>query len=300
MSKKITIYALIVITLLGSLIATLSVNMFFNDVVNLGAGLTNGTILVSIPADTITCMLAIMALYVIRLYKRPGTFKKLTSTYLIIIAALGAIGMISSILAGALDYGALNSQYPFKGYLIIFMILNALALLCSCFAFFMLSKKENDEEIFKVNVLHCFTTAGWFLFILLMFNRTGMLISMPLYVYLRTLYMTFPFYVYLLMPLFLAVIKVLNILGILSKKTSLILSIVALALNVVLFAVIVILAISDTAFISSVSAAMPLERIASKPFEIIIHFLSYTGVAVVLLLKSLKKEEPKQEQAQQE
>ena len=98
------------------------------------------------------------------------------------------------------------------------------------------------------------------------------------------------------MPLFLGIVKVLNIFDILNKKTTFILSVVALAVNLVLFVVIVILALSDSSFISSVSQAMPLERISSKPFEIIIHFLTYTGVGVMLLIKNLKKD--KQEQTE--
>ena len=152
-----------------------------------------------------------------------------------------------------------------------------------------LSKMPEDEEKYKVKVGHVFKTIGLVLFALLAFNRFGMFLGAPAYIYWRSFYMTFPFYLYLLLGVFLGAIRVLDILGVLSKKTNLILTIVALSLNVVLFAVIAILGKADSSFISAVSPAMPLERLMSKPIELVIHFVVYLGVGTTLLVKALKK-----------
>ena len=59
---------------------------------------------------------------------------------------------------------------------------------------------------------------------------------------------------------------------------------------------------NDSAFISSVSQVMPLERMASKPLEMLIQLLSYLGVGAALIVQALKgkkveapAEEPKAE-----
>ena len=155
-----------------------------------------------------------------------------------------------------------------------------------------LSKKmPEDTGRVKVNFLHVLKTIGWFMFIGMVFNRFGMLLGAPTYIYLRNLHLTFPFYIYLLMPLFLGVIEVLYILKLVDRKKLFLLGIIALGLNVVFFAYIAIMGLNDTGFVSSLSQAMPLERMASKPLEILIHFLSYAGVGAAILVQNRKPKE---------
>ena len=290
LSKKSTIIILAILTCIGAPLMMLSSNMFFGDIVSIGAGISNSTIFATIPATSVTLIAAIAILYIIRLYKRPKTFKSLSRLYLIIALVLSALGFISSILAGLLTYGSLLAPYPFPGYLIIFMIINIILMLSSIGCLLLLHKfAPIDEDKVKITFPYILSTIGWFLFILLMLNRLGMFVTCPFYVYLRTLYKTFVFYIYLLVPLYLGIIKTLNILGILSKKQSLINSIIALSINLVLFIAIVILGSTDTQFISNISPAMPAERISTMPLEIIIHFVSYTAVGVIMLVQAVKK-----------
>ena len=292
MTKRMTIVALIGLTLAGSLFANLSMNMFFGYIPNMGPSAKDLTILIPIPAITITLMFAASILFVIRAYKRPNTLRRLSRTYLIIFMVLSALGLITSILVGAVVYRSFVTEYPFPGYTILFLILNAL-LLCGSIACLVMIKKffKEDEEVFKVKVSHIFSTLGWFLFILLVFNRLGFLLAAPIYVYLRNLYLTFPFYLYLLVPAFLGVIKVLSILEIPSKKASVVLAVTGLSVEVVLFVYIFIVGMLNSQFISSISQAMPLERLASMPLEILIHGIALKAVGVLLLVQALKKKE---------
>ena len=126
---------------------------------------------------------------------------------------------------------------------------------------------------------------GWFLFAALAFNRFGAFLLMPVYVQWSSLYMTFVYYLFLLIPMALLVIKVLGILG---YKPLLIPVIVVAGLNVVLFGVTAAIGLNDSAFVSAVSAAAPLERLGSMPMEILIHFISYLGVSIWYIIKELK------------
>ena len=62
-----------------------------------------------------------------------------------------------------------------------------------------------------------------------------------------------------------------------------------------------IMGMNDTTFISSLSQAMPLERMASKPLEMLIQLLSYLGVGAALVVQAVKgpkEPAPAQEEAE--
>ena len=288
LSRRSTLAALVATALLGSLFAVLGANMFFSDVGNMGAYGPAG-MLSTMPALLFAALFPTLFLYVLRLHLRPKTFKRMTRLYVIIAMALSFLGFLTSILAGVVIYGSFVKPYPFPGYLIIFMILHLLVLGGGVFVFIKLRKLPEDEERFKVNVKHVFKTLGWFLFISLAIERFGLFIAAPLYIYWRNFYMTFPFYLFLLVPAFLGTLKVLTILGYLEdRKLRLILSIAGVAATVVLFVAIAIPGILNTSYVSSVSTAMPLERLASKPLEILIHLCSNLAVGIILLVQTLK------------
>ncbi len=295
MSRKLSLAALVAIALLGSLFAVLGANMFFSDIGNMSAVGPKGFI-TTFPALMFAALFPVCFLYVLRYYLRPKTFKRLTRLYVIIAMALSFVGLICSILSGVLVYGSFVKPYPFPGYLIIFMVLYALILCGGAFALVRLHKLPDDEERFKVDVKHVFKTIGWFLFICLAIERLGLFVASPVYIYWRNFYMTFPFYIFLLVPAFLGTVKVLDLLGYLEKPNlKLILSIAGVACTVVLFVAIAIPGILNTAYVSSVSTAMPLERLASKPLEILIHLLSNLAVGIILLVQALKARKQKAE-----
>ena len=291
MKKRYIVLSLILLTIVGSLFTALSSNMFFDDIINIGVGLTNSTVFVTIPAITISAVFVILVLYILRTYQHPDCMKRITRLYLIITAVLGFLGALSSIMAGILVYGTFIGAHPFPGYLIIFLILNILLLCGSICGLYIIRKMKEDENRIKVNFKYVMKTIGWFLFISLMFNRFGMLLGSPIYIYLRNLNLTFPFYIYLLMPVYLGTLVALHKLEIGDRKKLFICGIVGLALNVCFFCYIVIVGMNDTGFISSLSQAMPLERAASKPVELPIHFLSYTGAGIAILLQNKKVKE---------
>ena len=107
--------------------------------------------------------------------------------------------------------------------------------------------------------------------------------------------MTFPFYIWLLVPLFMGVIKVLNILGLLPKKLNLGLAIGALALHVGLALYIVLMGRANSMFVSNISQCMPLERLAAMPVEMPIHILAIGAVGVILLVQAIKALKAKEE-----
>ena len=241
-------------------------------------------------ASSYTFVVAIF--YVIRIYKHPDCFKRISRLYLILAGVINLLGLVGVILSAVKVYGTFVPQNPFPGYLIIFLVLNLLLLAGACYGLVALKKVKEDEGKVEIKVSYVFKTIGWFFFIMIVLNRFGMFLGMPLYVYLRNLYKTFPFYIFLLEGLFLGFLEVAHIFELFDRKKLQILIYVGLGLNVALFAYIAVMGINDTAFISSLSPALPLERLASKPLEVLIHFLAYLGVGIALFLqnrKALKK-----------
>ena len=284
MNKKFAIISLIIVALLGSLLTFYASNLFFSDVANFGAGFSNVTLFATLPGMLLGAIFIAAPLYIIRFYKRANSRKILTRNYLLIAIALAAFGMIFAILAGIINYRGNFVSYPFPGYLIIMMVLFIAIIGCSAFAFFKYVKAmPEDEEKFKGGFLHILHTIGLYLLIALAFNRFGAFLLMPVYAQFSTLYKTFVYYLFLLIPMALLVIKTLKILEI--GKGYFIPLLVVGILNIGLFASIIVLGMNDSAFISAVSAAAPLERLGSMPMEIMIHFVVYLGVSIYYIIK---------------
>ena len=288
--KKYIVLSLAVLAVVGSLFTVLASNMFFGDIINMAAGFANSTIFVSLPAIAVAMTFAIAILFLLRAYKHQDCVKRIARLYSIIIIALNGLGVIGCILSGIIVYGNFFGSQPFPGYLIIFLLLNLAFIACGILVLLVWSKKlKEDTGRVKINFLYVLKTIGWFLFIVMVMNRLGTLLGAPTYIYLRNLYKTFPFYILLLGPLGLGVLESLYILDILvDKKRLLICTGAVLGCILVLWIYSAIMGMNDTAFISSVSQVMPLERMASKPLEMLIQLLSYLGVGAALIVQTLK------------
>ncbi len=299
MKKKYILISLGVTALIGSLFTVLATMMLADDLFNKGVSFANMTIVVSLPAVSVALLFLLATLYLIRTYKHPDCKKRILRLYLIIEAAFALIGLVGSILGGVFIYGTFTGSHPFPGYLIIFMILNILILgFCGCGLYCVFKRMPEDTGKVKINALYVLKTIGWVLFIGLVFNRLGLFLGMPTYVYLRNLNHTIPTYVYLLLPLYLGTVEVLFSLDIINKKKLFIMGIIGLGLDVLFFAYTMIQGLNSTAFISSISQIYPIDRMASFPIEFLLHFLAYAGVGAALLVSSRepkqKKEEPKE------
>ena len=284
MQKRYFIGLLIIALVAGSLSMMLSANMFFADVLHMAAAFSGGSFFVTFVAAPVALFFVIGTLYLIRLYRHPECKKALTRHYAIVQIVLSGLGIVCAILSAVLVYHSFVGGHPFPGYLILYTILNVILIGGCVLGLVFASKMDDDTGHIRKTVRYVFKTIGWFLFISLTFNRFGTFIASPFFIYWRNFYATFPFYLYLLLPVFLGVLVVLHAFGILSPKKIKILAFVSIGLNVAFFAYTAIMGINDTAFISSLSQAMPLERLASKPVELPIHFLTYLGVSIGLLV----------------
>ncbi len=288
MSKKFSLIALAIIAVLGSLMAFAASNLFFTDVPYFGPHIMDTAIFLSFTALLFGAYFVIGAMYIVRSYLKPNIRKKMSKTYLKTTMVLAGLGFVFDILAAVINYnGNFLASAPFPGFIILMMVAHLLVLGCSLFALLKPVKAlPEDTEEFKVGAKHVFFTMGWFLFTALAFNRFGAFLTMPIYVELRNFYQTVFFYLFLLVPMAILVKKVFDVFEL--KLNRFIYVIILFAINLVLFIVVAIIGLNDTTFVSSLSPAMPLERLAAKPVEIIIHFASQFGILLAWLIREIK------------
>ena len=288
MSKKFSLIALAIIAVLGSLMAFAASNLFFTDVPYFGPHIMDTAIFLSFTALLFGAYFVIGAMYIVRSYLKPNIRKKMSKTYLKTTMVLAGLGFVFAILAAVINYnGNFLASAPFPGFIILMMVAHLLVLGGSLFALLKPIKAlPEDTEEFKVGAKHVFFTMGWFLFTALAFNRFGAFLTMPIYVELRNFYQTVFFYLFLLVPMAILVKKVFDVFEL--KLNRFIYVIILFAINLVLFIVVAIIGLNDTTFVSSLSPAMPLERLAAKPVEIIIHFASQFGILLAWLIREIK------------
>lgn len=288
MSKKFSLIALAIIAVLGSLMAFAASNLFFTDVPYFGPHIMDTAIFLSFTALLFGAYFVIGAMYIVRSYLKPNIRKKMSKTYLKTTMVLAGLGFVFAILAAVINYnGNFLASAPFPGFIILMMVAHLLVLGGSIFALLKPVKAlPEDTEEFKVGAKHVFFTMGWFLFTALAFNRFGAFLTMPIYVELRNFYQTVFFYLFLLVPMAILVKKVFDVFEL--KLNRFIYVIILFAINLVLFIVVAIIGLNDTTFVSSLSPAMPLERLAAKPVEIIIHFASQFGILLAWLIREIK------------
>ena len=288
MSKKFSLIALAIIAVLGSLMAFAASNLFFTDVPYFDPHIMDTAIFLSFTALLFGAYFVIGAMYIVRSYLKPNIRKKMSKTYLKTTMVLAGLGFVFAILAAVINYnGNFLASAPFPGFIILMMVMHLLVLGGSIFALLKPVKAlPEDTEEFKVGAKHVFFTMGWFLFTALAFNRFGAFLTMPIYVELRNFYQTVFFYLFLLVPMAILVKKVFDVFEL--KLNRFIYVIILFAINLVLFIVVAIIGLNDTTFVSSLSPAMPLERLAAKPVEIIIHFASQFGILLAWLIREIK------------
>lgn len=295
-SKQIFILALLI--LIGSFINFYVTNFIMSDISNMFYGVHDVNFIASIPGFVLSwdCVLAVI--YCIRYFGRGQHKKKMTMTYTVILMAFSVLGFVTSILSGTMIYHSFVKPYPFPGYVILSLIVHAV-LFAVAIVIRSKCKKNMEEDTAKrrIDFGYVLYSIACSVVIFFALNRFGALMWAFVYVQGSTLYLTFPFYISLLLPLALVVQITLYIWGAYDNHLTadIVYVIVFLIANTVLAAVVFYLGSKYTVFVSAISPALALERLATMPIDVIIHFgLMYIlGFYCLYLAIKLKKKRTK-------
>ena len=273
MKRKTAIILLIIITLAGSFMTFYVSNMIFSDVGNTFYGLHDTFFVGSIPGFMIVPDVVLATLFVIRYYMRPKFRRKMVKLYTTLLAVFSVIGIATAVYAGAKLYDSFLEPYPFPGYVVISIVVHALLLAGAIYVKAALVKKmPEDPAKRKIQVGYVIYTLVLAILIFFAYNRLGALLWMPVYVHARTLYMTFPFYIWLLVPMALLAHVGFRVFDTYDriKNGDIINLIIVLCAHTILSAVVIYLGMNNTQFISAISPALALERLATMPIDTIL------------------------------
>ena len=287
-SKKATL--LIILTgIVGSIVTFYGTNFVIEDVANYTYGFNGLNFFSTIPTFCLSLIFTDLIILIIRYYIRPQYKKRTLLLHLTIMLSFSIIGLIGSILTSIFVYDSLLTNFPYYAYPVVNLILYIVLIIILIKIKSKIKKNMTNvpnTKGFKISYVLYSTILSLITFFAL--NRLGALLLSPLYIQARTLYMTWPLYVWLTSPILLLVYVVLNSFNKfynLNDKITFI--VVYLIFNTVLAYVIYTTGINNTLFLSAISPAFGLDRIGTYPYDAILQFVETTIFALYFLFRSL-------------
>lgn len=290
MDKKRNIISLIVLILVGSFVTFYTSNLIMSDVSNMFYGVHNADCISSLPGFLFAIEFVVATIYLLRVTRR-GQYKKKTillySKYLLI---LSAIGLASSIYSGVVVYDSIFAPYPFPGYTILGIIVHTLIIAGAIVVLNLAKNIPNDTEKRRIDFGYVVYSIAIFVIIFITYNRLGALMWGVTYIQVSSLWLTFPFYLSLLLPLALMIHILLYFFGVFNKYPviAIVYDVIFLIVNAMLGTAVFWIGAVNTAFISAISPALSLERLWTKPVDNIIHFVVLLLIGLYCLYLSIK------------
>lgn len=269
MKAKTSNFLIIVLVIAGAFVNFFCTNMVLSDVSNM---FHDHMFISSIPAFIFASYFVLAILYILRYARRPQYKKKMSEVHTTAWIIFAIIGLVSSVLSGIVVYKSFTAPYPFPYYVIIAIVVHLAALIFSFVWKFKCRKMEEDPEKRKRTIKHVLFTLVSVVVIYLALNRLGALIWAPIYVQARSLSLTWPFYISLLLPLALLLHMMLYISGVFVKHPAvgIIYDIIVLIMTIGLNGVVLLLGMRHSDFIAAISPAFALDRLATKPILIFV------------------------------
>ena len=297
MKRSKAILILVLLLLVGSFVTFYVSNFIMSDIANMAYGVHDVNFIASLPGFIFSWDFVLAVLYCIRFYGRSQHKKKMTMTYSVILMVFSILGFITAILTGVMIYHSFVKPYPFPGYVILSMIVHAALFVVALIVRGKCKNMEEDTAKRRIDLGYVLYSIACVLVIFLAMNRFGALMWAVVYVQMSTLYLTFPFYISLLLPMALVLQITLYIFGVYENHLTadIVFVVVFLIVNTILAAAVFYLGSQYTVFISAISPALALERLATMPLDVIVHFgLMYIlGFYCLYLAIKLKKKRTK-------
>ena len=157
--------------------------------------------------------------------------------------------------------------------------------------FLFVKKLADDTETNKVKVGTVFKALGLGFVTFFALERLGAIMWTVEYGQARTFYITWIFYVYMLVPMATLVYLALKYFGKGPKESKFtriyIMSVIGI--HFIFGVLCFVIGATNPLFVSAVSNAMGLERLASMPVVILLMFIGYTAFFIIQIVKGIKK-----------
>jgi len=291
--KKYLIISLIFIALIGSFINFYLTNLVMNAIANKQSPGFLGGLFMPIGALMIAIEFVLFAFFILRYYLHPTHLKKMMLVYSIVLISLSFIGLIAITLSIVLVYKSILKPYPFTAALIVFLTWHAVMVGLGFLSIFVFRKKVKLDDVFlhKTTVKYVFQTIAAALIVYYAFNRFGALLWAPVYAQVRTLDITYPFYILIGLPMILLVIDMLYMFRIFKSKhrnVGVTISYVLLVMSLFIIAQFSFRSLKDQAFLSAISPAVPIERLMTIPIDSFMNTAEVVVLAIFTIVNSHK------------
>lgn len=302
MTKKKALLFIVILALTGSFIMFYMTNLILSDVSNMFYGVHDAFFITSLPGFSFACEFIAVTMFVFRMYSHPQYRKRTVRLYCSILIFFSVIGLASTVVSKLVYYKGCRDIYPFKGYLICFALTHVVMIALGIVSLVRSKALPDDSEKRRVTPWYVLYTVIMVLVIFFAYDRFGALLWAPVYVHLRTLYLTVWFYISLLLPVAVLLQYVFFEFGVYEShpKLETVYMISVLVADVVLAVVVCTIGAKNTQFVSAISPALAIERLATKPIDTILHFALVFVFGSYNLINSLryrKKKKAKSKQA---
>ena len=290
-SKRQRLWLLAAVITAGSFITFYASNLLLSDVANMFMMTITRDVFSSLPLFMVACEFILAGIGIIRNQRRPEYRKAQLKNYMMITVILSFIGLVSTIVTGTSIYGSFLAPYPFRGCTILCLLWHFAAIVLAFVFIKRIGNLPPDPKIRRKTVRYrvhtFFLTLGMFL----AYNRFGALLWMPAYVHMRSLCLTWPFYLSLLLPLAVVADNIIYAFDLDNGKPYFGVKYISIviAADILLAGTVFLIGMKNSLFISAISPALGLERLATMPVETIAIYGLVLILGVYSLLHALKK-----------
>ena len=282
-----TVYPLLILlALLGSVVTFYATNLLLSDLSNVFYGWHDMFFITTLPAFLFVPDFVVATLFVLHYYSQPQYSKAVTMHSTLRVCIYSVLGILATLISAIFFYHSFTQPYPFPGYILISLALHFLLLIFS-----MIVRRRvmlywpDDIEIRSPSFGSRVYQVILCLCIFFAFDRFGAFLLSGIYIHWRTFYFTFPFYVSLLIPMCLLAHIGCYFLGYFRVHPHRRLRniIIILALNFFVTIATLVISAHNTQFISAISPALALERLATMPLDTILYILFSFGFGFYFL-----------------
>ena len=294
--KKRSIYIVVSILfiLCASFFVFFATNAFLTNVLNYMNNFNFPYIFGTIPLLSFAFEITTLIIFVERFFRLDKDYRVVhTKAYSIQLIVHSSIGLICSIIAMVVVKDVFFSN-PFPGVLFIFALIHLLII--SLMVFYLIyAKKINlleNAKRYKYGFKHVIVTITLSIFTFFALNRFGAFLQSFFYMEYSYFWFTLPFYLSLISPLLMLILLIYNKFKAVSYKKNMLFWCLFLVYNLATGLYVIIVGTNNPLLISLVSAAMPIERLATTPIDAILLYglnLLLPMVKIVLLIKDKDK-----------
>lgn len=291
MTRKKAYLLFILLCLTGSLVCFYFGNFLFADIGNYTYGWNGLNFLSSIPGLMVCFEFVAATVLLIRYYIRTQYRKRTLLLYIRILMGFAIVGIVGVILAAIFAYGTLFSRYPFPFYLVLCLVIHSALFARLYFDYKVIKEDMKDDKAKKRMtigyVIYSICLPGYIFFA---YYKFGALLLSFLYIQLSTLHMTWSTYLWLATPILLLNYVVLKDFKFYDDyKEQLLHLSLYFVLNVCLSLSYYITSYNNSLYISAISPAFGLDRLATNPYVAIFHIVITVAVSAYYLLRCVYK-----------